>query len=129
MTINEHELEDSADRLAKPFTKDGVATRRAQKFVAAGGVLGALAASSCCIAPLILFSLGVSGALTRLAPYQPYFTAVRLPFTICGQAVQVMFSTASVTVFSAAKAAVLNRTSVEATAKRIFAMGSSPFVR
>lgn len=78
MTINEHELEDSADRLAKPFTKDGVATRRAQKFVAAGGVLGALAASSCCIAPLILFSLGVSGALTRLAPYQPYFIAVTL---------------------------------------------------
>jgi len=82
MTINEHMLEDSADRLAKPFTKDGAATRRAQKFVAAGGVLGALAASSCCIAPLILFSLGVSGAwigaLTRLAPYQPYFIAVTL---------------------------------------------------
>jgi mercuric ion transport protein len=50
---------------------------RAQKFLAAGGVLGALAASSCCIAPLVLFGLGVSGAwivnLTQLAPYQPYF--------------------------------------------------------
>lgn len=49
------------------------------KLLAAGGVLGALAASSCCILPLALFSLGVSGAwignLTRLAPYQPYFIA------------------------------------------------------
>ena len=48
----------------------------------AAGVLAALAASSCCIAPLILFSAGVSGAwignLTRLAPYQPYFIAVTL---------------------------------------------------
>jgi mercuric ion transport protein len=52
---------------------------RAQRFVAAGAVLGALAASSCCIAPLVLFALGVSGAwianFTQLAPYQPYFLA------------------------------------------------------
>jgi hypothetical protein len=34
-------------------------------------------------------------------------TAARLPFTMCGQAERVMFSTASVTVFSAAKDAVL----------------------
>jgi mercuric ion transport protein len=49
--------------------------QRARTLVAAGGILGALAASSCCIVPLLLFSLGVSGAwivnLTRLAPYQP----------------------------------------------------------
>jgi mercuric ion transport protein len=47
--------------------------------MAMGGLLGALAASSCCILPLVLFSLGVSGAwighLTQLAPYQPYFIA------------------------------------------------------
>ena len=34
---------------------------------------------SCCIVPLALFGLGVSGAwiadLTQLAPYQPYFIA------------------------------------------------------
>jgi mercuric ion transport protein len=56
-----------------------VIMQRAQKFAAAGGLLGALAASSCCILPLVLFGLGVSGAwignLTRLAPYQPYFIA------------------------------------------------------
>ena len=53
--------------------------QRAQKLLTVGGILGALAASSCCILPLALFGLGVSGAwighLTRLAPYQPYFIA------------------------------------------------------
>ena len=51
--------------------------RLTPKLLTAGGVLGALAASSCCIVPLALFGLGVSGAwignLTQLAPYQPYF--------------------------------------------------------
>jgi mercuric ion transport protein len=53
---------------------------RRQRLLAVGGILGALAASSCCIVPLVLFSLGVSGAwignLTALAPYQPIFVAV-----------------------------------------------------
>ena len=53
-----------------------------QRLMAAGGLVGALAASSCCILPLVLFSLGVSGAwignFTRLAPYQPYFLAVTI---------------------------------------------------
>ena len=51
----------------------------AMRLTAIGGILGAVAASSCCIAPLVLFSLGISGAwignLTALAPYQPYFIA------------------------------------------------------
>ena len=50
-----------------------------QRLVAAGGIIGALAASSCCIVPLILFSLGIGGAwvgnLTALAPYKPLFVA------------------------------------------------------
>jgi mercuric ion transport protein len=49
------------------------------RWIAAGGILGALAASSCCILPLALFSLGISGAwiaiFTALAPYKPYFAA------------------------------------------------------
>ena len=53
--------------------------QRRQKLLAAAGVLGALAASSCCVLPLALFGLGVSGAwignLTQLAPYKPYFIA------------------------------------------------------
>ena len=48
--------------------------------LAAGSLLAGLAASSCCIVPLVLFSLGVSGAwignLTALEPYQPFFTAI-----------------------------------------------------
>ncbi len=31
-----------------------------QGIAAAGGLLGAIAASSCCVVPLVLFSLGVS---------------------------------------------------------------------
>src|SRR5260370_15646676 len=50
-----------------------------QHLIAAGGILGALAASSCCIVPLVLFGLGIGGAwignLTALAPYQPLFVA------------------------------------------------------
>ncbi len=57
---------------------------RGQKLMAAGGLLGALAASSCCILPVALFGLGISGAwianFTRLAPYQPYFLAATLVF-------------------------------------------------
>lgn len=53
-------------------------------WVAAGGILGAIAASSCCILPLVLFSLGVGGAwignLTALAPYQPIFVVITLGF-------------------------------------------------
>jgi len=41
-----------------------------------------LAASSRCILPLLLFSLGISGAwianFTALAPYKPYFAAATL---------------------------------------------------
>jgi len=57
-------------------------------LMAAGGLLGALAASSCCILPLVLFGLGVSAAwignFTQLAPYQPYFIAVTVAFLACG---------------------------------------------
>lgn len=57
---------------------------RGQTLMAAGGLLGALAASSCCILPVVLFSLGISGAwignFTQLAPYQPYFAAATLVF-------------------------------------------------
>ena len=53
-----------------------------QRLAVAGGLLGALAATACCIAPLVLFTLGVGGAwmsnLTTLAPYQPYILAVTL---------------------------------------------------
>jgi mercuric ion transport protein len=37
-------------------------SERGTTLMAAGGLLGALAASSCCILPVVLFSLGISGA-------------------------------------------------------------------
>jgi mercuric ion transport protein len=56
--------------------------RRSQALLAATGLIGALAAASCCILPLVLFGLGVSGAwigtFTQLAPYQPWFLAATI---------------------------------------------------
>ncbi|MFE8069992.1 mercuric ion transporter MerT [Marinobacteraceae bacterium S3BR75-40.1] len=49
--------------------------------LAAGGV-AALLASACCLGPLVLVTLGVSGAwignLTALEPYRPLFVGVAL---------------------------------------------------
>jgi mercuric ion transport protein len=46
-----------------------------KKWLAAGGVLGAIAASSCCILPLLFVSVGLTGTwiggLSALAPYKP----------------------------------------------------------
>ncbi|HHE08186.1 MAG TPA: mercury transporter MerT [Chlorobaculum parvum] len=65
-----------------PLAPDDTGAR--SRWIAAGGILGALAASTCCIVPLILFSLGVSGAwvgnLTALEPYKPIFIAITLGF-------------------------------------------------
>ena len=56
--------------------------RRGQGLMAVGGLLGALGASFCCLLPLVLFGLGVSGGwignLTQLAPYQPFFMAATI---------------------------------------------------
>ena len=53
-------------------------------LAAAAGMLGALASMSCCILPVALFTLGISGAwignLTALAPYQPIFLAATAGF-------------------------------------------------
>ncbi|MEL7968549.1 mercuric ion transporter MerT [Vreelandella neptunia] len=49
--------------------------------LAAGGI-AALLASACCLGPLVLITLGVSGAwignLTALEPYRPIFIGVAL---------------------------------------------------
>src|SRR3990167_7150962 len=51
-------------------------------WIAAGALLGAGLASACCIVPLLLVSLGISGAwianLTALEPYKPYVAGVTL---------------------------------------------------
>jgi len=59
------------------WESQGWQTRYGTKLLVAGGLIGALAASSYCILPAVLFSLGIGGAwignLTQLAPYKPYF--------------------------------------------------------
>ncbi len=52
-------------------------TGQSQRIVAIGSVIGALAASACCVLPFVLFGLGIGGAwmgnLTAMAPYKPFF--------------------------------------------------------
>ena len=68
-----------ADRSAQGFARarPGVDETTKKSLFVGGGVLGAVAMSSCCILPLALFSLGVTGAwignLTALYPYKLYF--------------------------------------------------------
>jgi len=62
-------LTDEASEMAS--AKEGGSR---QRLAAAGGILGAIAASACCILPLTLIVFGVSGAwmanLRAIAPYQ-----------------------------------------------------------
>jgi mercuric ion transport protein len=58
------------------------------RFAAAGSLVAAVLASSCCIGPLLLVTLGVSGAwignLTALEPYQPIFVLITFVFLALG---------------------------------------------
>ena len=55
-----------------------------KRVVATGSVISAILASSCCILPLVLVTLGASGAwignLTVLEPYKPIFAAITFVF-------------------------------------------------
>lgn len=57
---------------------------RRQSIAAAGSVVGAILASSCCILPLVLVTLGVTGvwigSLSAFQTYQPLFIAATLVF-------------------------------------------------
>jgi len=56
------------------------------KLSITAGVLSAIGASVCCVGPLVLLSLGVSGAwignLTAVEPFRPIFIAVTLLFFV-----------------------------------------------
>ena len=69
-------------------TENSPANERRSRWLVAGGMLGAFLASSCCIVPLVLISLGVSGAwigqLTALEPYKPLFLLVAIGFLAAG---------------------------------------------
>lgn len=57
---------------------------RAAKTTLAGGVVAAIVASVCCLGPLVLVTIGISGAwisnLSALEPYRPVFIGVALVF-------------------------------------------------
>ena len=80
---------------------DGAARDRGPTLAVIAAIAGAVGAAACCILPLALFTLGVTGvwigALTALAPYQPLFLTVavaglaygfhrvyRRPKVVCG---------------------------------------------
>ncbi len=71
--------------LQEPVNDQKIAS---QRWLATGSVVAALLASTCCIVPLVLISLGVSGAwigsLTALEPYKPAFIAVAVIFLAAG---------------------------------------------
>ena len=58
------------------------------RFAAFAGVVGAVLASSCCVVPLVLVTLGASGAwignLSILEPYKGYFAIITLVFLGAG---------------------------------------------
>lgn len=57
--------------------RDDIGHDHGSLLAAVAAVSGAVGAVACCILPLALFTLGVTGAwigaLTALAPYQPVF--------------------------------------------------------
>lgn len=61
---------------------DSMETNKLTKTTLVGGALAALAASACCLGPLVLVSLGVGGAwisnLTMLEPFRPIFIGIAL---------------------------------------------------
>ncbi len=71
----------------RPLIPGTIGNRRAG-WLAAGGIAGALLASSCCVLPLVLVLAGVSGAwignLTALEPYTPLFAVVTLGLIAAG---------------------------------------------
>ncbi len=86
-------MSDGSPSMAKSATAPGrvrsALDERAQKKIfASGSVLGALAMSSCCILPLVLFSLGITGAwignLAALYPYKAYFFVATAGFLAAG---------------------------------------------
>jgi mercuric ion transport protein len=58
------------------------------KWLLGAGILAAISATLCCIVPLLLFLLGMSGAwvanLTALEPYRPYFLTAAVIFVGIG---------------------------------------------
>lgn len=70
------------------FEQSSVHDAARSRLLVIGGLAGAFLASSCCILPLALIGLGVSGAwignFTALEPYKPVFLLVAMTFLAAG---------------------------------------------
>ena len=74
-------MSDSKTEIFDSRSADG-AKKQHQGLLATGAVVGAILASACCVVPLLLVTVGISGAwignLTALEPYKPYVATVTL---------------------------------------------------
>ena len=63
-----------------------MAESRTEKLTLVGGVLAAIVASICCLGPLVLLMVGISGAwisnLTACEPYRPVALGIALVFVV-----------------------------------------------
>lgn len=77
-----------AENIPAVASGEDAAGARLQTLTAGGSLVGSLAASSCCILPVVLFNLGIGGAwignFTQLAPYKPFFVAATVAFLGAG---------------------------------------------
>jgi mercuric ion transport protein len=77
-----------ATMTVKPEPSPHSSFGRGARVLAGGALIAAVAASLCCILPVTLFSLGISGAwisnFTQLAPYKPIFITATLGFVGTG---------------------------------------------
>lgn len=80
-----HEIAPTQPQERAAFTP---ARKPAMTLLSVGSILAAVGASSCCVVPFALFTLGISGAwisnLTALEPYQPIFATVTVGFLVAG---------------------------------------------
>ena len=86
--LSEQPQRGPARQSATVRAKPGIDERTKRTIFTSGSGLGALAMSSCCIVPLVLFSLGVTGAwlggLTALYPYKWFFFVPTAGFLAAG---------------------------------------------
>jgi len=84
MSTDSERILERAERVSDGDSSDGLSTG----LLAGGGLVGGLLASTCCVVPFVLFSLGVGGAwlgqLTALASYKPWFLAAGAVLVLAG---------------------------------------------
>jgi mercuric ion transport protein len=93
MEMNEARMSDrnptvAGDAAVMGRARSGADGQTKKTIFAGGSVIGAVAMSSCCILPLVLFSLGATGAwigsLAALYPYKWIFLSITAGFLAGG---------------------------------------------